>query len=115
MMLRFLLLFSLFALSFAVSTAVAQPRLSILGGDTVEFGRVLPRQYRRTLMAINTGSDTLTINGSHAPCACTMMNISRSVLPPGDTMTLDVAIDAGGYVDRDWYKSVVISSNEPGR
>ncbi len=96
------------------SVAAAQPRIAILGGDTVNFGRVGAEILRHDLNIVNSGSDTLRISEVRPSCGCTTAPIDRTVLPPGDTATVDITLDIRsrrGEVT----KFVAIASNDPKR
>ncbi len=94
-----------------VATAAAQPRLEIIGGDTYDWGKVTPGRLTAVVKVRNAGDAELRISDVHASCGCTVASVDRTRLAPGDTASMNIALDAttrSGTV----VKKVSIASND---
>lgn len=92
------------------SGAKCQPILRIIGGDTVNWGKVGAGKLRRTVEITNIGTDTLRITEVKPSCGCTTAPLDRKVLAPGDTGEMTIVMGVAGVgVER---KQVVIVSND---
>lgn len=101
-------------LAMLASVARAQPRLSVVGGEQIQYGRIGPTVLKRAVQLVNVGSDTLHITSIMPSCGCTTAPIDRSALAPGDTATISVSItmtEAAG----EQVKSLQINSDDKGR
>jgi len=94
-------------------TAYSQPRLSIIGGDTVTWGKVGAGKLRRTVQITNIGSDTLRITKVEPSCGCTTAPLDRTILGSGDTAEIHITIGVAGSGME--HKQVVIQSNDATR
>jgi hypothetical protein len=92
----------------------AKPRIEVIGGEVVDWGRTGPGMLKRTVRFYNAGGDTLRIAGVRPSCGCTTAPLDKNVLAPGDTgsisITMDVKTKAGPQK-----KSILISSNDSTR
>src|SRR5438128_1467584 len=70
-----------------------KPQLTIVGGDTVNWGKIGPGTLTRALTIKNTGGDTLKISNVKPSCGCTTAPLTHNTLPPGDTATINISID----------------------
>src|SRR5438552_3085670 len=70
-----------------------KPKLVVVGGDTVDWGKRGPGVLKHTIKLTNAGGDTLKIAGVHPSCGCTTAPLDRNVLLTGDTATIDVKVD----------------------
>ncbi|HEV8537479.1 MAG TPA: DUF1573 domain-containing protein [Bacteroidota bacterium] len=75
----------------------AQPRLSLVGGTTPDFGVIYTPSIERLITLRNVGTDTLTISGVSTSCGCTAALVSNDHIAPGDSGILSVKFDAKSY------------------
>jgi hypothetical protein len=98
----------------ATGTALAQPRIAIADGDTIDFGTVPPGMLIREIHLVNTGDQPLHIDRVDPDCGCTLAPLDRLDLIPGDSATMRITIDMShrtGIVTQ----HVTIHSNDPVR
>lgn len=110
---RFLL--SVFAFSlFAFFSAAAQPKLTIVGGDTYDWKEVSPKDspLKAKIKLKNDGNETLLITKVKPACGCTYAPLDKKELVPGDVATLDVTLRVGSS-SRPLTKTITITSNDP--
>ncbi len=72
----------------------AQPRLSITGGTTFDFGELYASSAKKLLTLLNTGKDTLVITNVSASCGCTGALLSNAHIAPRDSGILAITFDA---------------------
>ncbi len=107
----FFLLFAFAILSFGL---FSQPLMQIVGGDTVNWGKVRMEQSPLTysLKITNIGNDRLHIASVKPSCGCTTAPIDKKELEKGDTATILISLNVPanpGITN----KSINISSNDP--
>ncbi|MES2765723.1 MAG: DUF1573 domain-containing protein [Bacteroidota bacterium] len=104
------------ALTFCAVTiaAYAQPKVQVDGGDTFDWGKVKPSQtpLKTTLKVMNAGTEQLTISDVKVGCGCTTTGIAKKELAPGESTTLDIALNIGANTGG-MTKTVTIMSNDP--
>jgi hypothetical protein len=91
-----------------------KPKLVVIGGDTVDWGKTGPGVLTHSIKVTNVGGDTLKIADVHPSCGCTTAPLDKKVLLSGDTATIDVKVDvpaASGDVN----KHLTITSNDSTR
>lgn len=93
------------------AVAAAQPRMQIIGGDTIDWGRVAPNMLKRDVKIVNAGSDTLHIR-LEPSCGCTVAPLDKTALAAGDTATAKISIDMTNRAG-DQLKQVKVLSNDP--
>jgi LEA14-like dessication related protein len=98
----------------AMSTAYAQPKLTVEGGDTYDWGKVKPTEtpLKTTLKITNSGTEQLSISDVKVGCGCTTTGIGKKELTPGESTTLDVSLNIGTNTGG-LTKTVSIMSNDP--
>lgn len=89
-------------------------KISVVGGDSVGWGRVPPGMLTHEVKIVNAGSDTLKINDVHPSCGCTTAPIDKKNLGPGDTATVKVTMDVSNRTGEQ-HKSLTITSNDSSR
>ena len=101
-------------LVFAVSSAIAQPKLEIVGGDTYDWGEV--KTYESPLKADvtlkNSGDAQLKIEQVKPTCGCTTAPLDKDELKPGESTVMHITLNLGkstGQVS----KGITIRSNDP--
>jgi hypothetical protein len=89
-------LFSVFLVLFSAGIVSAQP------GDnyaTWDFGRIRASDgaVKHVFPLKNDSAAELNIEGTNASCGCTVSQVDRDVIRPGDTANLEVVFDPKGY------------------
>ncbi|MDX9791430.1 MAG: DUF1573 domain-containing protein [Candidatus Kapaibacterium sp.] len=97
-----------------VYTAVAKPKLEIVGGNTKDWGKVTLKQspLKHKLTLKNSGSEILKINRLKPTCGCTTAPLNKSELKPGESTTVDVSMSITG-VSGKMHKQIAIETNDP--
>lgn len=98
-----------------ISTGIfAQPKLYIVGGDTVSWGRVRVDQSPVTnkLILINKGNELLIFKRVNPTCGCTTAPLDKSELRPGDTATIDITFNLPNH-NGIAHKAITIVTNDP--
>lgn len=102
----FLLGFSIIAV-----TAVAQPRLKVVEGLKIDFGRVdRGKLATRQLTLKNIGDQKLNLGKVEVSCGCTGTVISKKELKPGDTTSMLITFNSSAFTGP-VHKSLTINSN----
>lgn len=98
----------------AATTAIAQPKMEIVGGNTYNWGNVNAKQtpLQATVKIVNKGNEVLNVTGVKPGCGCTAAPIDKDKLSPGDTATVKVSLNVGAS-SGDLTKSITITSNDP--
>ena len=101
----------LLPLMLVASLAVAQPQLVWLS-PTHDFGafREEAGPARCTFLAVNTGSEPISVIDARANCGCTRPTYNRAPVAPGDTLRVSVAYDPAGRPGR-FRKQVKVTTN----
>ena len=74
----------------------AQPVISVVP-DTLNFGSIGPRQFLQdTIIVLNRGTDTLTINGVETSCGCTNATPQSSHVPFMGNAVVRVTVNIEG-------------------
>lgn len=60
----------------------------------------------------NSGKSDLIIRKTKASCGCTLLNLDKKVIAPGETATFDVTFDSNGKKNRQ-NKSITVITNDP--
>ncbi len=107
----------LFLLSFMIIssafTLLAQPQLTINGGDTYDWKDVSPKDnpLTATLEIKNTGNELLKISEVKPTCGCTTAPLGKYELAPGEATTMKVTLNMGSSSGK-LHKSIRINSND---
>ena len=98
---------------FAV-TAIAQPKLEIIGGDVYDWGEITPNDspLNAKILLKNSGSDTLHITKVKPTCGCTTAPLSKDKLAPGEVADLNVSLRISSS-SKNVTKTVHIYSDDP--
>ncbi len=103
------------ALLFAAgSFAFAQPKITIIGGDTQDWGKVKPKDdpLKATVKIKNEGTELLKISDVRPGCGCTTAPLDKKELNPGEIGSMEVTLKLGATSGL-MTKSITISSNDP--
>jgi len=96
----------------AVSCMIAQPKIKVIPGATLDMGDVYQGQKADKIISItNSGNDSLRITEVKAQCGCTATLLSRKIVGPADTSNLAISFDTRNY-NGPVTKQVYISSND---
>lgn len=103
------LIIAFFVASFAL---FAQPKIEIVGGETLDWGKVKLEDSPLTkkVKIKNAGTETLKILKVKPGCGCTTAPLDKTELKSGEVATMDVSLrlSSGGQVS----KSIRIESND---
>ncbi len=93
---------------------LAQPKLTIIGGNVYDWHDVKPTQspLKAEIKLKNEGNELLKIAEVKPSCGCTTAPLDKTELEPGDVATLSVTFNVSsstGTVS----KSIAITSNDP--
>jgi hypothetical protein len=105
----FLCVFLLFA-----GIAKAQPKLVVVGGDTVSWGKVRLDEspVRKKLIFLNAGDKDLIFRRVMPSCGCTTAPLNKDTLAPGDTAIMDITFNLPNHRGRA-RKAIQILTNDP--
>ena len=94
--------------------AIAQPKITIIGGDTQDWGKVKPKDdpLKATVKIKNEGNEMLKISDVRPGCGCTTAPLDKRELNPGEIASMDVTLKLGATSGM-MTKSITISSNDP--
>jgi len=103
----------IFVILSATGICLAQPKIEVVTGNTIEMGSVYGGEVVQKIAVIkNTGTDTLTITDVKAQCGCTATLMSEKVLAPSDTGKLSISFNTAGQ-NGHRSKQVYVMSNDP--
>ncbi|MCE7934534.1 MAG: DUF1573 domain-containing protein [Chlorobi bacterium CHB2] len=91
--------------------AAGPPKIEIVGGELVDWGKTAPGTLKRTVQIVNNGGDTLKISKVQPSCGCTTAPLSKENLRPGDTATLDISLNTPTHAG-ETSKTITIMSND---
>lgn len=104
---------SIFALLLSAAGLLAQPKIEISTGTTLDMGDVYSGQKAERIAFVrNTGTDTLLITEVKAQCGCTATLMTEKKLAPNDSGKLSIAFNTTGVKGKA-SKEVYVSSNDP--
>ena len=108
----------LMCLLVAVGTAVAQPKMEIVGGETVDWGRMVVKDNPLKMVTLdtnltikNTGNKDLIIDTIKVGCGCTTPKYSTDPIKPGKTSVIHVLLNAA-LASGDLTKTMTIFTND---
>jgi hypothetical protein len=109
---NFIVLISLFVIfTFAVK---AQPKLVVVGGDTIHWGKVrlFDSPLKKTIIVYNAGDEDLIFRAVTPSCGCTTAPIDRDTLHPNDSAKIDITFNIPNHVGLA-RKGIRLSTNDP--
>ncbi len=92
--------------------SVAQTRLQVVGGDTVNWGNVSPGTLKRDISIRNVGVDTLHITEVVPGCGCTTAPLGKKVLGPGESTIIPISLNVVGHTGEQ-RKYIRVVSDDP--
>jgi hypothetical protein len=108
------LMIIIFAIAISSFNIFSQPLMQIVGGDTVNWGKVKIEQSPLThsLKITNIGNDRLHIASVKPSCGCTTAPIDKKDLEKGDTATIQITLNIPASPGNT-IKAINISTNDP--
>ncbi|MBX7216759.1 MAG: DUF1573 domain-containing protein [Candidatus Kapabacteria bacterium] len=100
------------SLGFAQGNAPSQGKIEVVGGTTYDWGNVKPGVLNGEVVVKNTGKGDLHILELRASCSCTGTLLADSVIKPGATATISLALTTGNSAGR-IHKPLTILSTDP--
>lgn len=90
------------------------PKIEFIGGGTYDWGKVKRNDgpLKAKIQVKNSGNDDLKIHSVKPACGCTTAPISKDLLKPGETATIDVTLNISKQSGR-VNKGITITSNDP--
>lgn len=90
----------------------SQPKCTVVGGLTFDFGEVLAGSSTKKLLTIkNVGTDTLILTNVSASCGCTGTLLSNDHIAPNDTGILAITFN-GSQFKGTVHKQVSFETND---
>ena len=104
----------LITLIFLVSISNAQPKLEVIGGSTIDWGKVPASKnpLKANLKIKNAGNQPLKITEVKPGCGCTTAPLDKKYLKPGEIATVNVGLTPGSAAG-ELVKGLTITSNDP--
>ncbi|MCC7437430.1 MAG: DUF1573 domain-containing protein [Armatimonadetes bacterium] len=100
------------SLGLAQGKTAPQGRIEVVGGTTYDWGDVQPGVLNGEVVVKNTGKGDLRILALHASCSCTGTLLADSLIKPGGTATISLALTTGSSAGR-IRKPLLILSTDP--
>lgn len=100
------------SLGLAQGKAQSQGKIEIVGGTTYDWGDVQPGVLNGEVVIKNVGKGDLHILELRASCSCTGTLLADSVIKPGETATISLALTTGNSAGR-IHKPLTVLSNDP--
>ncbi|MFA5223593.1 MAG: DUF1573 domain-containing protein [Candidatus Omnitrophota bacterium] len=93
---------SLFVLCFLFLSSIGLAQLEKTDQNTWDFGKISAsgRIVKHVFSLKNESNDNLNISGTHASCGCTVSEIDKKVILPGESASLEVRFNPKGYFGR---------------
>lgn len=102
-----------FILCLVGNYCIAQPKIQVIQGTTLNFGDVYNTDKLSHDVTIkNVGTDTLHIKKVTTQCGCTTTGLSDSKLGPADTGRLTITFNPANYSSK-VVKHVYVESDDP--
>jgi hypothetical protein len=100
----------------SAAKAGGKPKIEVVGGDVVDFGTLAPGVLKRVVQFTNTGDGVLKIAEVKPACGCTTSRgLDKTELAPGDTASMEVAVDVATYANGPVSKTMTVTSNDSTR
>lgn len=98
---------------FAAALLGAQPRITIVGGDSIDFGTLYTgKSYKKTVVLRNDGDSSLTIDRVSGSCGCTGALLTTGLVEPGKEASLVITFDPTDFSGK-VEKTVSMATNDP--
>jgi len=100
------------SLGLAQGRASQQGKIEVIGGTTYDWGDVQPGVLNGDVVVKNVGKGELRILELRASCSCTGTLLADSVIKPGRTATISLALTTGNNAGK-IHKPLIILSTDP--
>lgn len=108
------LVYGIACAALAVMTSAAQPKLEVVGGDSLDLGTIFRGAVVDHDFSIrNAGTDTLRLGRVDVSCGCTGTVVSSDRIPPRGTGSLRITFHSQNFAGP-VHKSVTVHSNAEG-
>ncbi|MEJ5244286.1 MAG: DUF1573 domain-containing protein [Bacteroidota bacterium] len=107
--------FSAFILFFfAIFQLYSQPKIEFIGGETVDWKDVSPKDnpLHSEIIIKNVGNEKLVIKEVKPTCGCTTAPLDKYELAPGDTTKMKITLNLGSSSGK-IHKTIRVTSNDP--
>jgi hypothetical protein len=91
----------------------SQPRLEVDGGDMVNMGKQYVGEVHTSIIIRNAGNQILAIDKIVPSTHRVLPQITRKMIPPGDTATLNIWMDHGRFLGEHKDTISISSNSEP--
>jgi hypothetical protein len=96
----------------STSNLLAEPRI-VCNQPTFDFGsRDASEVVEHTFTLKNSGTTDLVISAVRPACGCTVANLTRQTIPPGESAELSTQLTLAGR-SGELHKSILIEANDP--
>lgn len=100
-------------LLFCPPLLVSQPKATVVGGLSFDFGTLYSTMKVKRLITIrNEGTDTLRVDEVSTSCGCTAALLSRPLIAPRDSGTVEISFDPRKFTGA-VEKGVSMKTNDP--
>lgn len=108
-----LFLFSAFCTYLLSLSAISQPKLTVVGGTSFEFGELHSDEPVKKIVTIrNDGDDTLEVSSVSASCGCTGALLSSDRIAPGDSGQISISFNPDRF-SGNVKKYISFETNDP--
>lgn len=108
------LILSLMIITFSAFQMQAQPKIEFVGGETVDWKDVSPKDnpLHADVVIKNAGTEKLIIKEVKPTCGCTTAPLDKYELNPGETTKMKVTLNLGSSSGK-VLKTIRVHSNDP--
>jgi len=93
-------------------TAVAQPKIEIVGGTKLDLGTINRGKITEKKVTVkNVGKDTLSLGRVEVSCGCTGTVVSENMIPPGKSGSILITFNSTNFTGP-VHKYVTVNSND---
>lgn len=86
---------------------------AVFDSKVFDFGKIEQGQkVSNTFVLTNQGNSDLLIHKTKASCGCTLLNLDKKVIAPGETAKFDITFNSNGKRNKQ-NKSITIITNDP--
>ncbi|HOK13562.1 MAG TPA: DUF1573 domain-containing protein [Candidatus Kapabacteria bacterium] len=106
--------FALLLLFFTALQVYSQPKIEFVGGETIDWKDVSPKDnpLHSEVIIKNAGTEKLVIKEVKPTCGCTTAPLDKYELEPGETTKMKVTLNLGSSSGK-VHKTIRVTSNDP--